>query len=920
MRNGAPRYHGRECAFDHRLGVVALSDLPRGTVAFIFTDIAGSTRLWERYPEAMPAAYARHDTLLRTAAAAHLGVVYKTIGDAFQIAFPSAPAAVAAACAAQQALVGEDWPLPEPIRVRMALHAGDVDPAPDGDYRSPVLNRLGRLLGAGHGGQVLLSQAVFELARDTLPDGVTVRDLGERRLKDLYRPEHVHQLLHPALPADFPPLATLDRRPHNLPIQPTPLIGREADVAAIRELLEQRDIRLVTLTGPGGIGKTRLGLQLAAELIDTFNHGVFFVPLATIADANLVPSAIAQALGVQEESGRPIIDNVHNHLADRETLLLLDNFEQVLAAAPIVAGLLAAAPGLKILTTSRARLELRGEREVAVQPLAFPATGQILPLEQLTQFEAVRLFIARAQDARPGFQVTNETAPAVAEICARLDGLPLAIELAAARVKLLPPPVLLRRLEHRLAVLTSGARDLPERQRTLRAAIAWSYDLLSPDEQSLFRRLGVFVGGFTMEAAESSFPPFLPSPLPPSPSSTLDLVASLVDKSLVRAGEDFDGEPRFGMLETIREFAVEQLESSGELDLTRRAHAAQFLALADEWATLSWGPEQAHCLDRMETELDNLRAALTWAIAARETLTALRLSISLEKLWDVRGFLREGRDWLERASALPMDDVPGGPRAQALSNAGSLAQAQGDLDGAWALQERALVIIREVDTEGGRRGTAHILNRLGIIAFLQGDIERAVELQEDALARFRELGDESAAATCLNNLGVDAEARGDYARARALYEEALTLQREAGDTQSIAIYLGNLGEIARDQADHLAAAEYYREALTVWATLKDRWNTTATLDGVAMLVHDRGRPERAARLFGATAVFRESVGAPLPANERADYERYVAAVRLALGNEAFTAAWEAGRALQLDAAIAEALALTEALAGEPPDA
>jgi non-specific serine/threonine protein kinase len=349
--------------------------------------------------------------------------------------------------------------------------------------------------------------------------------------------------------------------------------------------------------------------------------------------------------------------------------------------------------------------------------------------------------------------------------------------------------------------------------------------------------------------------------------------------------------------------------ASGEEESTRRAHADYFEAVADEVGPLTWGPEQAQALGRLETELDNLRAALAWAIAARETLSALRLGISLEKLWDAGGYLSEGREWLERASALPMDDVPGGPRAQALSNAGSLAQAQGDLEGARALHERALPIIREVDTEGGRLGTAHTLNRLGIIALLQGHLDRADALQEDALARFRELGDQSAVATVLNNLGVTADDRGDYARARTLYEEALALQREAGDTQSIAIYLSNLGEVARDQGDHAAAAAYYREGLAIWVVLRDRWNSTSSLDGVAMLALDRGQPEQAARLFGAAAGLREAAGAALPANERVDNERFVDSARLALGDQAFAAAWEAGRSLPLEGALAEALAL-----------
>jgi predicted ATPase/class 3 adenylate cyclase len=884
-----------------------MAELPRGTVTFLFTDIEGSTWLWERFPEAMPGAYARHDAILRETAGAHCGVTYKTIGDAFQIAFPSAPAAVAAALAAQRALAAEPWPVPAPLRVRMALHVGDVDPDPDGDYRSPVLNRLGRLLRAGHGGQVLLSQAVFELTRDALPDGVDLRDLGERRLKDLYRLEHVHQLLHPALPTDFPPLATLDRRPHNLPIQPTPLIGREAEVAAVQNLLERHNrpesTRLVTLTGPGGTGKTRLGLQVAAELTDGFNHGVYFVPLAALTEPSLVPSAIAQALGVPEEPGRSVLESVQNHVHDRDMLLVLDNFEQVTEAATVVAELLAASPGLKVLVTSRVRLQLRGEREFPVPTLALPDPKRLPSLETLTQYEAVRLFIERAQDVRPDFAVTNENAPAVAEICVRLDGLPLAIELAAARSKVLSPPAMLARLERRLKLLTGGARDLPTRQQTLRNAIAWSYDLLTAGEQAHLRRLAVFSGGWTLEAAEA-----VCTRDGGHAGDVLDGLASLADKSLLRQSEGSDGEPRFTMLETIREFGLEQLHASSEAERTLRAHAEHFLAFADEVSPLTWGPEQAHALDQLQTELDNLRAAFAWALTEQETLIALNLGVFLERLWDVRGYLSEGRDWLERASSLPMEGVPGGRRAQALSNAGSIAQAQGDLVGGQALQERALAIIREVDTEGGRRGTAHILNRQGIIAIMQGDRDRAVALEEDALARFRELGDTSAAATVLNNLGV---AMGDFARARPLYEEALALQREVGDIQAIALYLGNLGAGACGQGDHAAAAVYYHEGLTLCAALKDRWNTAFFLDGVAVLAFDCGHPERAARVFGAAAGLREAVGAPLAANERATVEHYVDSTRVALGDEVFTTAWEAGRVLSLEGAIAEALALVE---------
>jgi len=391
----------------------------------------------------------------------------------------------------------------------------------------------------------------------------------------------------------------------------------------------------------------------------------------------------------------------------------------------------------------------------------------------------------------------------------------------------------------------------------------------------------------------------------------LDGLTSLAEQSLVRLLDTPGGEPRITMLETIREFALEQLDRSDESEAIRRAHATYFQTWVAETAPMSWGPDQANWLDRMETEIDNFRTALGWAIDRAETVTALEIGIMLEKLWDARGFLREGRSWVERGLTLPMDGVRPGTQAQAHSNAGSLAQAQGDLDGAQALQERALAIIRDVDTEGGRRGTAHVLNRLGIIAFLRGDHDRSDALQEDALARFRGLDDKSAVATALNNLGVTADDRGDYGRARQLYEEALALQREVGDTQSIAIYLSNLGEVARDQADPVGAATYYREALELWRALRDRWNTAAALDGVAGLVVANGQAERAARLFGAADALREAAGVPLPENERADHDRYLATARRELGDEAFASAWDAGQRLSLEEAIDEALALVD---------
>jgi predicted ATPase/class 3 adenylate cyclase len=606
-----------------------MAELPRGTVTFLFTDLEGSTRLWERSPEWMPTAYARHDALLRDAVAAHDGVVYKVIGDAIQAAFPTAPRAVAGALAAQRALVGEVWPVAEPIRVRMALHTAAVEPDATGDYRAPELNRLGRLLAAGYGEQVLLSLATAELTRDRLPAGAGLRDLGEHRLTDLYRPEHVFQLTHTALPAEFPPLRTLESRPNNLPLQPTVLIGREREVAAIRALLAREAVRLVTLTGTGGTGKTRLALQVAADLLAGQPDGVWFIPLATVTDPAQVATAIAETFGLREAAGTRLIDTLTNYLREKRLILLLDNFEHLVTGAPLVSDLLAACPDLTVLVTSRTPLQLRGEHEAPVPPLVLPDLSQPSTPEALPQYEAVRLFIERARDVKPDFAVTNANAPAVAAICHRLDGLPLALELAAARIRVLPPVAMLARLEQRLPLLTGGARDLPARQRTLRATIAWSHDLLGPNEQVLFRQLAIFVGGCTLEAAETV------ASLHDREIDVLDGLELLVVHNLVRQ-EERAGESWFRMLETIREFGLEQLAAKSETADVQRRHAAYYLALAEAADPGLKGPTPRSWIERVEAEFDNFQAAHAWAIANDATEMSIRLRTTMYRLWFTR--------------------------------------------------------------------------------------------------------------------------------------------------------------------------------------------------------------------------------------------------------------------------------------------
>ena len=527
-----------------------MAEMPRGTVAFLFTDVENSSALWERDGAAMMSALARHVSLLREAVSAHGGVLFKTVGDGTQSAFPTAPAALCAALTAQRALLAEPWPDElGPLRACMAIHAGEAEPR-GGDYLAAPLNRLSRLLGMARGGQILLTEAVEQLAQDGLPPGGSLQELGEMRLRDLKRAERVFVLVHPDLPQDIDLPVASDQRTRHFPPSLTPFLGREEQISAIAELVAAPNVHLVTLTGPGGIGKTRLAIQVGERLASSFAGGAVFVDLSPLRDPAQVLPAIGTALGLREVNAGSLVNQIHGFLAERETLLILDNFEHLLGSAAVVANLLGGSE-VELLVTSRAPLRVQGEHEYLVPTLRLPDHTQRTNAAALATNEAVALFVDRARAVRPDFELTDAIAPIIAEICARLDGLPLAIELAAARIKVLPPAALLSRLERRLPLLTGGRRDAPERQRTLRDTIAWSYDLLDPDECQLFRRLGVFVGGWTMEAAEAVA----------NPEGNLDVLGgltSLVEMSLVRLDET-ESEPRFRMLETIREYAVDRL-------------------------------------------------------------------------------------------------------------------------------------------------------------------------------------------------------------------------------------------------------------------------------------------------------------------------------------------------------------------------
>jgi predicted ATPase/class 3 adenylate cyclase len=760
--------------------------LPTGTITLLFTDIEGSTQLLQRLGDQYVSVLEESRRLQRAVFQRWNGYEVDTQGDAFFVAFARATDAVSAAVEAQRALAAHAWPAGETVRVRMGLHTGEPSLASEG-YVGMDVHHAARIMSAGHGGQVLISQVTRDLVEEHLPDGVSIRDMGERRLKDLQRPSHLFQLVVAGLPADFPPLNTLDAYPNNLPVQPTPLIGREREMVAIEQLLRREEEHLVTLTGPGGTGKTRLALQVAADLSDLFPDGIYFVDLAPVSDPTLVIPIIAQALGLREEENLSPLQRLKGELRQKQILLLLDNFEQVIDAAAQVADLLVACPRLKMVVTSRSVLRIRAEREFAVPPLSLPETKQLADLPTLSQYEAVALFIQRTQAVKPDFQLTEANAPVVVEIAARLDGLPLAIELAAARMKLLSPEALLARLSQRLQLLTSGARDVAVRQQALRNTIEWSYRLLDAQEQQLFQRISIFAGGCTLDAVEA-----ICTTPGDEAGSVLDRLTSLLDKSLLLRKEQA-AELRFAMLETIRAYGVEALSACGELEVMRKAHAAYFLALAQKMEQDLWGSEQAACLDRLEQEHDNVRAAMQWSLEQEDREIALRLGGVLRTFWYMRGHFSEGLDFLEQALMhSDSDGVDASVRAGALYAAARMNDVRGNSDRAESLIAECLALYQAL---GNTERIAYALHLQADMAWRRGNLTLARSRVEESLALFRELDDKGAIAGLLLHLGVLAAEQGAYTRARNLLEESLAINRKLEDVSSIADSLFNLARV-----------------------------------------------------------------------------------------------------------------------------
>ncbi len=903
----------------------------QGTRVFLFTDIEGSTRLEQAVgTERYAALRERHRDIVRRAVAANGGDEQGTEGDSFFVVFDTAGRALAAAYQAQLDLHAEPWPDDGTIRVRMGLNAGEAASV-GGSLVGLAINRAARIAAVAHGGQVLVSETARALGADALPSGCRFVDLGSHRLKDLAEPDRLYQLEGPGLPSTFPPLATLDARPNNLPSQLTSFVGREAELAQAGALLTAN--RLVTLTGPGGTGKTRLSLQVAAGAADDFPGGIFFVPLETVRDPDLVGARIGSEIGLAESPGRSIRDALVEWLADKRVLFVLDNFEQVVGGGPVVADLLRAAPGLKVLATSRAALRVSGEQEFPVPGLPVPpdpgtmggyqqaragGAGQF-DLVHLATYEAVRLFIARAVAVRPDFAVTNANAPAVAAICARLQGMPLAIELAAARVKLLTPDVILTRLEHQLNVLAAGARDLPARQQTLRGAISWSYDILDEAARRLLDRLSVFVGGFDLDAAD-----MVGGPGEEIGGDILDGLMALADQSLLRS-MDADP-PRFYLLETIREFAGEMLDQRPDAAEIRARHTRWYLDLVERTAPELSGPDQRALLERLELEHDNIRAVLDRAPLVGDGACAIRVAFAMWRFWQKRGHLYEARRRLEAIAAEPWSREDPVLRARLMEALGGVYWWQADIARMKEAYGEALAIWRSRDD---RAELANALYNYSFSFAVAPDARTDPKdadpdglgkaAQAEALALYEELGDLRGQANALWAMGNRAYFRQEDANGRAHFTSALERFRAVGDVTMEAWSLHMLGSAVLRLGERDESRPILMHALRHFYDASDASGLALVFDDLsAQAIADEDLP-RAARLRGAARRLTAATGAQLAGYVDEQLEFYA---RPRIGDrltaEEVARYSKEGEAMSLDESVAYALGVgSEALTAGP---
>jgi predicted ATPase/class 3 adenylate cyclase len=869
-----------------------MAGIPTGTVTFLFTDIEGSTKLAREYPETWESARAKHHDILREAIECCHGYVFQIIGDAFCAAFHKAADALHAAIRAQRGLQNELWGK-SVIRVRMGIHTGKAE-LHDNEYHGYLtLSLVQRLMSTGHGGQILISDATEKLLREELLKDTSLRDMGEYKFKDVHYLVRIFQVVTPDLQSEFPHLLIPDAHLNNLPTQLTSFVGREKELRDVKKLLQ--DAHMVTLIGPGGAGKTRLSIQAASEILDQYPDGVWFVELAPISDPLLVPRTTAIAISLREEPQRQVMDVLCDYLHNKKLLLVLDNCEHLVdACAKMVDKILHTAPNTRILASSREALGIGGEVTYRVPSLGLPDVNHLPPVESLSQYEAVKLFIDRATNAVQTFSVTNDNAPALAQICDRLGGIPLAIELAAAKIRVLSLDQISKRLDDRFRLLTGGNRTALEHHQTLRAAIDWSYNLLPTAEQILFSRLSVFVGGWTLEAAE-----WVCSDAIVKSEDVLDLLEHLINKSIVIM-EETQYESRYQMLETMRQYADEKLV---EADARRRQHALYFLTVAETIEPFLEKPEQASWLDTLEREHNNFRAALVWAREKGEVELGLRLASALCLFWFMRSYLSEGLSQIGDFLSLSASTIDATTRAEALDRAGILARYRGDLKHAHEWIAESLSLRREL---GESHGVADSLSNLGFVVLHEGDFIQARQLYSEALTIHRELENQQGIADSLSHLALMAFYEGDYESAQAMDEASLAIWRGLGDQQGITWALQRLGNVKLHQGKYKVAHDLFKESLAISSEIKFKWGIAFSVEGLASVAACTGQAVRAILLAGGACTLRQAIGVPLSSAAQADFERLLSSARKLLGEKIAEQVWVKGLSLNTEQMIAEA--------------
>jgi predicted ATPase/class 3 adenylate cyclase/Tfp pilus assembly protein PilF len=823
-----------------------LVNQPGSEITFLFTDIEGSTKLAQQFPDSLPASLEIHHAILKEAIESCRGFVFEIIGDAFCASFENTIDAVNACYMAQKKLSIEQWK-DVVIKVRMGIHRGNAEWNGRRYMGYITLARTQRVMSAAYGGQVLLSEDAYNQLTEKENSEITFRDLGERKLKDLIQPVKIYQLISKEFPSDFPPLITLDARPNNLPVQLTSFIGRKNEIEKVKELL--KNTHLLTLTGPGGAGKTRLSLQVGADVIDDFANGVWFVELAPIIDAVLLPQEISKELGIKEETKKTLEETLTSYLKDKEILLILDNCEHLIeTCAGLTEQLLKACPKLKILATSREPMKCSGEQTHSILSLEIPdPKGEISP-EQLVQYESVRLFIERALTVNRNFRVNNENAPALAEICRQLDGIPLAIELAAARIKVLTVEKIYDRLSNRFSLLTGGKRTAMPRQKTLKALIDWSYDLLTEQEKILWSRLSVFNDGWILESAEE-----ICSDDKLKDDEIFDLLSLLVEKSIII----FDDEnERYSILETLKHYGEERLNETNESNKIFSRYLFYFMKLSESAEPKLTGAEAQLWLDRLEEEHGNLQSAIEWSLNHEHQEEGMRLAGALGSFWDIRGYFSIGRRLLE-SMLRNTKGVSKSVIGKALNCTGTLAFNQGEYQQAMKFHEESLALYRELKDKDG---IATSIGNMGIVAYEQGDYERARKLCEEHLVYKREIGDKDSIASSLSDLGNIAYDQGDYQQARRFHEESLALRQKIGNKRGIANSLNNLGNLTYIQGDFDQAQKLYEESLILKREVGDKKGISISLHNLGIVTYLKGNYKQSQNFYEESLALVRQIG------------------------------------------------------------